>query len=152
MDTLPIRELQGLDLERANEVYDELDFVRSEPATHRTFGGFDGTRLVALARLARFEDGGVEVGGIWTHSTQRGRGWAHRMVAHVLRHVPEDRPCHLIAFERLVELYRACGFAPVPSDGDLPPSIRGKLATCRQREGEGRYGPTTLMRRDPEGA
>ena len=145
MDTPEIRELLGEDLERANEVYDTLDFVRSVPPAYRTFGSFDGESLVALSRIVAFDDGGLELGGIWTHPDARGGGLARRMVEHILAAVPPEQTCYLIAFDHLADFYRSCGFSDPPSGHAAPVSIVGKRSLCSQLEGAGRYSSTVLL-------
>ena len=145
MKTPDIHELTGSELERANEIYDDLDFVRSVPPQYRTFGLFEDDRLVALSRIVRFDDGGIELGGIWTHPGARGVGLARRMVEHVLARTPAVETCYLIAFDHLADFYRSCGLADPPPDHVAPESIVGKQGLCSRREDAGRYGPTVLL-------
>jgi len=154
MTTAPpsIRELTPAELELANAIYDELDFVRSTRPPHRTFGSFDGDRLVALGRLADFDDGGVELGGLWTHPSARHRGRARAMVRFALERAPTDRACYLLAFAHLTGLYRSCGFTDLPGGHEPPPSIVAKRSTCARREQEGRHGPTVLLCRERRGS
>ena len=145
MEPSPIRELTADDVERANEVYDSLDFVRSIPPAYRTFGSFAGERLIALSRVVTSDDGGIELGGIWTHADARGGGLARRMVEHILSSVPSERTCYLVAFEHLADFYRSCGFSDPPPEHEAPDSVIGKRSLCSQLEVDGRPASTVLL-------
>lgn len=144
MEPHGICELDGSELDRANAVYASLAFEPSKPAD-RTFGAFDGERLIALGRVVPYDDGGLELGGFWTAPDERGRGLARRMVAFVLARLPTGRRVHLVSFAHLADFYRSCGFRDSEAGQAPPASIRAKISLCARRAGEGVYHPTVLL-------
>lgn len=132
-------------LERANAVYDDLDFLPSAAERDETLGALSASELVALGRLSRHMDGALEVGGFWVRPDHRGRGLARRLVAEVIERVPEGVTTYCLPFDELVGFYGSFGMERVAEDSPLPASIAGKRSHCKEQERSGRYGRTTVL-------
>lgn len=100
---------------------------KTDPATDRIFGAFDGERLVGSARVKRHPDG-CEVDGVFVLDDYRRRGIARRLMTALLE-VMGDRILWMHSTLPLVPFYTTFGFFPV-SEAVLPPTIRARMVFC----------------------
>ena len=110
-------------LAAANAIYEEIAFAPSGAADDLWAIG----DLRALGRIVHHGDGALELGGVWVHPDERGRGLAHVLVSHLVRRL-EGRACWCLPFVKLDAFYRGYGF--LPTDVPPPDSIVRRLRRC----------------------
>jgi GNAT superfamily N-acetyltransferase len=79
-DTGPLRELAAFDRSAVTDTY-----LAVQPERDWVVGGFEGKRLVAVARAEVRLPRVWHVSGVYTHPDFRGQRWGQAVVAHLLR-------------------------------------------------------------------
>jgi GNAT superfamily N-acetyltransferase len=130
-DPITIRDLHDGERAWANERYRDIQFALTPPEAVALVAELGGQR-VGLGRLVEHAPDVVELGGIWTEPSMRGRGIARAMVEALMARLPArtagapPAPVWCIPFVHLSVFYQSFGFTvrPVP----WPPAIAAKVA------------------------
>jgi GNAT superfamily N-acetyltransferase len=134
-----IRPLRDDERAWANATYRALRFAETPPGALALAAELDGA-IVGLGRLVVLEPGVVELGGIWTADTARGRGVARAMVTALLERAPAG-PLWCLPFAHLSAFYASFRFAIVASP--WPSSVTAKLAAIAEHQ----LPPAVVLRR-----
>jgi predicted N-acetyltransferase YhbS len=115
----------------ANRLYETIDFAPSSLDDVQLVASRHGERI-ALGRLVAVGDGdgALELGGIWTAESERGRGVATAMVRALIARAA-DAPLWCVPFRALADYYARFGFAP--REGGWPAGVAQKAARCAAR-------------------
>jgi GNAT superfamily N-acetyltransferase len=127
---ITIRDLDDGERAWANALYRAIRFELTPPEAVALVAEIDGERI-GLGRLVAHAPDVLELGGIWTDETARGRGVARAMVEALLAR-GADAACSdrlwCIPFAHLSAFYQSFGFGvSVPP---WPPSIAAKVSHC----------------------
>lgn len=125
-----------------NAIYASLGFMPWDPQREQLLVAEHDKRVVGCGRLHRYDDGSVELGGMYVHPDFRSHGIA-RSILQSLVVLLGDQTCYCIPFVHLVPFYEEYGFKrcdPSP----LPASIQDKVAYFRDVY----MHPTTLLVRN----
>jgi GNAT superfamily N-acetyltransferase len=126
-----IRPLRDDELDWAAERYREIRFSPSPPGTRGFVAEIDGVRA-GLGRLVEHAPGVVELGGIWTAESARGRGVARAMVTALLEASPASAGrLWCIPFAHLAAFYESFGFEAARPP--WPPAIAAKVAAIHDQ-------------------
>lgn len=130
-DPITIRDLHDSERAWANERYRDIQFALTPPDAVALVAELGGQR-VGLGRLVEHAPGVVELGGLWTEPSMRGRGIARAMVEALMARLPArtagapQGPVWCIPFVHLSVFYQSFGFAHRPAP--WPPAIAAKVA------------------------
>lgn len=126
--TLTVRELDPGEFRRVEtELWVHYHGQKTDRATDRIFGAFDGEKLVGSARVRSHPDG-YEVDGFFVLDAYRGQGIA-RLLMTALLEAMGDRVLWMHSTLPLVPFYSSFGFVPV-TEAALPPTIRERMVFC----------------------
>ncbi|MCM2465248.1 GNAT family N-acetyltransferase [Methanoculleus oceani] len=117
-----VRELGSVEFSAANEVWRDYHGTVGDPDRDRVFAVFLAGTIVSLARCRRHPDGSMEVDGVFTSETCRGRGYA-RMAVNALVVACHNDDLFMYAVESLAGFYAGFGFISIP-ERDLPSGTR----------------------------
>ncbi|MFA4860720.1 MAG: GNAT family N-acetyltransferase [Methanoregula sp.] len=116
-----VRELRADEFHLADEIWMDYHETKGDPSHDRIFAVFSGSTPVSVARCRRHPDG-VEVDGIFTPETYRGRGYSRIAVGALVEACHNDN-LFMYAVRHLVGFYTGFGFQLI-SEKDLPDVIR----------------------------
>ena len=121
-DTGPeVRELRSSEFALANDIWRDYHETKGDPALDRIFAVFSADNQVSVARCRR-HGGGLEVDGIFTPVSSRGKGYSRIAVGALVEACHND-DLYMYAVRHLVGFYGSFGFEPIP-ESSLPASIR----------------------------
>lgn len=119
--TCTVRELRSDEFTLADAIWMDYHETKGDPAQDRIFAVFSGSTPVSLARCRRHPDG-LEVDGIFTPETYRGRGYSRMAVGALVEACHNDN-LFMYAVRHLVGFYAGFKFQPI-SEKELPDVIR----------------------------
>jgi N-acetylglutamate synthase-like GNAT family acetyltransferase len=140
-----IRELRREEFPLAEKVWEHYRGQKADPEHERIYGAFVDGDLAATARCTHHPDG-MEMDCVFTLDAFRGRGYARKVVAMLLKSCGSDRRIFIHSTLALVSFYKSLGFRPIP-ESSLPQSIRERFAFCF---GEMEGCNVAPMARDPQ--
>lgn len=131
--SVSIRDLHDDERAWANAQYRAIQFAATPPGSVALVAEAQdhGGARVGLGRLVAHAVDVLELGGIWTADTVRGRGVARAMVSALLARAERSGypgPLWCIPFAHLAGFYQSFGF--VPRGRPWPSAIADKVAEC----------------------
>lgn len=141
MSEIKIRTARPDEIDWANQRYEEVSFLPSDPAREVIAVAEVNGERAGLGRLVSLEGGFYDLGGIYVFEEFQRRGAARALVRFLLAQADPGRWIFCLPFAGLEAFYRSCGFAPLPPLITPPGPIQVKHDWCRQTYEE----PVLLM-------